>query len=222
MAAQAAQGRLQRVSSHIVGSTGSDTFASLAAETGGGGGGSSSSRSRIPAIWGHSPGEIESRRDQEEHATVIATTEPPTPFEEFQFDLNGYVVLRGALGAKEVARINAALDKLPRMKLGDWLGHAHVTAGPGDVSLQQIYELGPEFERLIDVSVCPLPIPPFSPSPLRTVVFKGGSAWRAADLWVMCSTRAASSLLWQAAAFYRWQSVGQPAQWSAHDRRGIC
>ena len=60
------------------------------------------------------------------------------------------VVLRGALSLAEVADINRALDELPKMKLGDWLGHAHMTAGPGDISLQQLYELGPAFERLID------------------------------------------------------------------------
>jgi hypothetical protein len=70
--------------------------------------------------------------------------------EEFHFDLNGYVLLRGAISDAEVASINRALDELPKMKLGDWLGHAHMTAGPGDISLQQVYELGPAFERLID------------------------------------------------------------------------
>lgn len=75
---------------------------------------------------------------------------PATKLEEYLFDLNGFVVLKGALSLAEVDEINAALDALPKMKLGDWYGHAHMTSGPGDVSLQQVYELGEPFEKLID------------------------------------------------------------------------
>ena len=75
---------------------------------------------------------------------------PATKLEEYLFDLNGFVVLKGALSLAEVDELNAALDALPKMKLGDWFGHAHMTSGPGDVSLQQVYELGDPFERLID------------------------------------------------------------------------
>jgi hypothetical protein len=73
-----------------------------------------------------------------------------TKLEEFHFDLNGYVVIKNALSAREVAALNGALDALPRLRLGEWLGHAHMTSGPGDVSLQQLYELGAPFERLVD------------------------------------------------------------------------
>ena len=75
---------------------------------------------------------------------------PATKLEEYLFDLNGFVLLKGALTLAEVDEINAALDALPKMKLGDWHGYAHMTSGPGDVSLQQVYELGEPFERLID------------------------------------------------------------------------
>ena len=60
------------------------------------------------------------------------------------------MVLKGALSMAEVDEINAALDALPKMRLGEWFGHAHMTSGPGDISLQQLYELGEPFERLID------------------------------------------------------------------------
>ena len=121
--------------------------------------GGDSQSDRIPAIWGHSPGEVEVRRGAERSAHGGAPTDaddsaavglPATSMEEFHFDLNGFVILRGAISAAEVASINRALDELPKMKLGDWLGHAHMTAGPGDISLMQVYELGPVFERLID------------------------------------------------------------------------
>ena len=67
---------------------------------------------------------------------------PATKLEEYLFDLNGFVVLRGAVSLPEVDELNAALDALPKMQLGDWFGHAHMTSGPGDISLQQVYELG--------------------------------------------------------------------------------
>ena len=57
------------------------------------------------------------------------------------------MVLKGALSMAEVDEINAALDALPKMRLGEWFGHAHMTSGPGDISLQQLYELGEPFER---------------------------------------------------------------------------
>jgi hypothetical protein len=132
----------------------------------------------VPAIWGHSPGKVqqaqeraaarpgdaEATRDAAGVAPAVdaerwgwtaegapaGPAQAPTAMEEFEFDLNGFVVLRSALGRAEVDAINAALDALPEMRLGDWLGYAHVTAGPGDISLQQLYELGPAFERLID------------------------------------------------------------------------
>eukprot|EP01052_Picozoa_sp_SAG31_P025417 SAG31_NODE_2227_length_6148_cov_5.268309_4_plen_203_part_00 len=158
----------------------------------------------VPAIWGHSPGRIQQQRaglspaedgraqqvELELSAAEPAGGPPPSPMEEFQFDLNGCaslslifsvhkysifserlppnaclkphlnavrlialapdVVLKNAISIEEVDDINAALDALPKMKLGDWLGYAHMTAGPGDISLQQVYELGPAFERLID------------------------------------------------------------------------
>ena len=102
------------------------------------------------AIWGHSPGKVQREQAPPTAAAGSSHGQPPTPMEEFQFDLNGYCVLRGAIAAAEVAEINRSLDELPRMKLGDWFGFAHMTAGPGDVSLQQVYELGPAFEKLID------------------------------------------------------------------------
>ena len=56
------------------------------------------------------------------------------------------MVLKGALSMAEIDEINAALDALPKMRLGEWFGHAHMTSGPGDISLQQLYELGEPFE----------------------------------------------------------------------------
>jgi hypothetical protein len=72
--------------------------------------------------------------------------------ETYLFDLRGYVVLEGALSGGEVAELNRALDQIPRLQPGEWYGHVHGhTYGTKDgLSLQQIYEAGEPFERLID------------------------------------------------------------------------
>ena len=55
----------------------------------------------------------------------------------------------------EVQRLNDHLDMLPRPKMGEWLGRAHVTATGGSghahgCQIQQCYELGGPFEALVD------------------------------------------------------------------------
>ncbi len=72
--------------------------------------------------------------------------------EEFFFDLRGYLLLKGALSPDEVADINRAIDGLLPMQPGEWKGHVHGHSY-GDkegLNLQQIYEGGEPFERLID------------------------------------------------------------------------
>ena len=78
---------------------------------------------------------------------------PCTDMERYLFDLNGYLVLRGALSASEVAACNAILDELEDTAPGEWRGRVqgHNFTGPHEgLNLQQIYEAGPAFERLID------------------------------------------------------------------------
>ncbi|MBA3686547.1 MAG: phytanoyl-CoA dioxygenase family protein [Planctomycetes bacterium] len=68
------------------------------------------------------------------------------------FDLNGFIVVRGALAADEVAACNRVMDGLQRLKVGEWDGcvHGHSYGARDGVNLQQIYEAGEPFERLID------------------------------------------------------------------------
>lgn len=68
------------------------------------------------------------------------------------FDLQGFLVLRGALSPQEVADCNAVLDELQHLQPGEWRGHVHASSfgGTDGLNLQQIYEAGPAFERLID------------------------------------------------------------------------
>lgn len=78
----------------------------------------------------------------------------PSDLEAYLFDIRGYLILKNALASEEVAAINAALDEFEgRVKAGEkWLGHVHVHTygGKEGINLQQIYEGGEPFERLID------------------------------------------------------------------------
>mgnify|MGYP001391281711 CR=1 FL=1 len=71
----------------------------------------------------------------------------------YRFDLRGYLFLEEALTSDEVQELNDTLDKIPPMKPEEWYGYvqAHTygdkTSG---LNLQQIYEAGEPFEKLID------------------------------------------------------------------------
>jgi hypothetical protein len=75
-----------------------------------------------------------------------------TDLEIYRFDLRGYLELPGALTAAEVAELNACLDAIPPLEPGEWYGyvHAHRYGASDGLNLQQIYEAGEPFERLID------------------------------------------------------------------------
>ncbi|MBA2480236.1 MAG: phytanoyl-CoA dioxygenase family protein [Planctomycetes bacterium] len=77
---------------------------------------------------------------------------PPNDRETFFFDLHGFVILRGALSSAEVAACNDVMDDLQHLKTGEWAGwvQAHTYGGKEGLNLQQIYEAGEPFERLID------------------------------------------------------------------------
>ena len=70
----------------------------------------------------------------------------------FFFDLRGYLHLEQALTAPDVAELNALLDEAPPLEPGQWWGrvHAHSYRDSDGLNLQQIYEAGEPFERLID------------------------------------------------------------------------
>ena len=77
----------------------------------------------------------------------------PSELDEYLFDLNGFVVVRGALSKEEVADANARIDQIPRSlpRLG-WHGWVQREDHPEHrgISYQQVYELGGAFERMID------------------------------------------------------------------------
>ena len=72
--------------------------------------------------------------------------------DKYFFDLNGFLLLKGALSGGEVDEINAAIDKLLPIQPGEWKGyvHGHNYGDNDGLNLQQIYEGGAPFERLID------------------------------------------------------------------------
>jgi hypothetical protein len=73
-------------------------------------------------------------------------------YDVYRFDLNGFVVLKHALPLDEIAELERELDAIPPLKPGEWWGHVHRQNLPEErgVALQQIYEAGSAFEKLID------------------------------------------------------------------------
>lgn len=85
-------------------------------------------------------------------STHFPNATPPTPMEIFQFDLNGFIIVRGALEPAEVAGCNAVVDRYQHLTKDAWAGwiQGHDYGGREGLNLQQIYEGGEAFERLID------------------------------------------------------------------------
>ncbi len=89
------------------------------------------------------------------HAQRVRFPDLPVPseVEEYLFDLQGFILLPGALTADEVAACNACVDQIPRdLPRNGWHGWVQREDHPEHrgVSYQQIYEAGAPFERLID------------------------------------------------------------------------
>ena len=76
----------------------------------------------------------------------------PSQLEKYLFDLNGYILIKKELQKKEVKECNKIIDKLKNLKNGKWNGyvHGHNYGGKEGLNLQQIYESGKPFEKLID------------------------------------------------------------------------
>jgi len=75
-----------------------------------------------------------------------------TDLEIYLFDLRGYLLIEQALSQDEVVALNAGVDAILPLKVGEWAGYVHGQAyGTKDGrNLQQIYEGGEPFECLID------------------------------------------------------------------------
>ncbi len=77
---------------------------------------------------------------------------PVSEMEIYKFDLNGFIIVKGALSPEEVAACNQTIDDYQDMKTGEWRGwvHGHDYGGNEGLNLQQVYESGPAFEKFID------------------------------------------------------------------------
>jgi ectoine hydroxylase-related dioxygenase (phytanoyl-CoA dioxygenase family) len=87
----------------------------------------------MPAISSHRPGPVDAR-------------------DRYFFHLNGFLVLRGALSSDEVDACNRLLEDYRGLGLGQWAGwvHGHSYGARDGINLQQIFEAGEPFERLMD------------------------------------------------------------------------
>ena len=76
----------------------------------------------------------------------------PNDLETYLFDLRGYLVVSAALSSTEVDALNAGVDALLPLEPGEWRGyvHGHNFNDNDGLNLQQIYEGGEPFEKLID------------------------------------------------------------------------
>ena len=76
----------------------------------------------------------------------------PTAMEEYLFDLRGYIVIKNAIDPEHLAALNASIDSILPIEHGEWHGNVHAHGfGSGDgLNLQQIYEAGEPWERLIN------------------------------------------------------------------------
>jgi hypothetical protein len=76
----------------------------------------------------------------------------PTPLDDFFFDLNGYLVLKAAVGPDLLARLNRAFDEFPQLDVGQWTGNAQRRDYTKDTGfeLHNCVECGQPLEELID------------------------------------------------------------------------
>ncbi len=77
---------------------------------------------------------------------------PTDDRDRYFFDLNGFLVIRGGLAGAEVEDCNRALEDYRHLEPGQWAGwvHGHTYGANSGNNLQQIFEGGEPFERLMD------------------------------------------------------------------------
>ena len=76
----------------------------------------------------------------------------PALLDDYLFDLRGYLVLKDAVEPELLERLNRAVDAMPPLQMGEWLGNAHRRDYTRDTGfeLHNCVELGGPFEELID------------------------------------------------------------------------
>lgn len=76
----------------------------------------------------------------------------PTAFDDFAFDLKGYLILKQAVEPELLDALNLAFDQFPPLERGAWWGNAQRRDYTGETGfeLHNCVETGEPFERLID------------------------------------------------------------------------
>ena len=76
----------------------------------------------------------------------------PGPLEDYLFDLQGYLILRNAVDADLIDRLNQAIDPFRHLEQYEWHGNVQRKDdnGAAGMELQNIVEGGLPFEELID------------------------------------------------------------------------
>jgi hypothetical protein len=76
----------------------------------------------------------------------------PSEVDDFFFDLNGYLILKKAVEPDLLERLDRAIDSLPPLEVGEWLGNSERRDYTKDTGLEihNCVELGGPFEELID------------------------------------------------------------------------
>lgn len=84
----------------------------------------------------------------------VASAAPVSDMERYLFDLNGYLILKGALTPAQVAACNATYDQVEAAGIAGrgWWGNVAVNnSGQQEgLTMQQLYEAGPVWEELLD------------------------------------------------------------------------
>ncbi len=85
--------------------------------------------------------------------TDATTVGRPSLLDDYEFDLRGFLVVREALSADDVASLNDAYDRFPELDNGEWYGNAQRRDYTSDTGfeLHNLLDCGdPAFDVLID------------------------------------------------------------------------
>lgn len=82
---------------------------------------------------------------------ALMKRQTPSDLDKYLFDLNGYIILKGALSDEEIDACNRDLDLLRDLQPGEWHGavQCHQFSDNNGKNLQQIYEM-PAFRPMIN------------------------------------------------------------------------
>ena len=76
----------------------------------------------------------------------------PSALDDYHFDLNGFVIVKGVLSAAELDGLNSAFDSFPPIPAGEWTGNSQRRDYTPDTGyeLHNCLEYSPAFDPLID------------------------------------------------------------------------